>query len=734
MRYRSLLAAALSIAPLAAHAAAGSILFVTQVPVADTDDVARGTVTSSFANHLPTTAAAPRGGDLMLRDAATGTLRNLTQEANFGVGPGFQGATSIAVRDPAVSFDGTRAVFSMVVGAPTVAGGPENYFWQLYEVTNLSGAAPAQIVKVANQPANFNNFGPNYLSDGTIVFVSDRPRNGAMHLYPINDEYRGQATNSGLWRLDPASGSLTLLEHTPSGSFSPFVDSFGRLQFVRWDHLMRDNNITTNANVLGGYDFADESAGAAKNPNAVDVFPEPINAVAGSNVNGYEINQFFPWTTNQDGTREELLNHLGRHELRLGVNITFTNDPNLTALSRSSAAWIQNFFQYREDPTHPGTMIGIDGPEFGTHTSGQLVSIAAPPSTNPATIAPVYLSNKATSFTSVGGANIGHFRDPLPMSDGTLVASFANTPGVEASGGTANAPTSNYNFRLYATMRNGNNDVVPQATPLITNQITKSVSYFVTGNNNPVVQNAPLWELQPVEVKARAVPPNSAQPASLATPEQNAFTTAGVDPNAMLSFLNANNLALVVIRNITSRDAADKQQPYNLRVPGGTAQTLGTPTGAIYDLDRFQFFQSDQTRGFGTVANPLPGRRVAARPLNDPVALANNSTTGAGNLPGSRKVFSDGSVATFVPAQRALTWQSISAGGSLPADAPVVRERYWIEFQKGEIRSCDSCHGINQLNQGGNPSPTNTPLALIDLLTFWKQQQQAGPLFTDGFE
>src|SRR5262249_2688396 len=150
----------------------------------------------------------------------------------------------IAVRNPAVSFDASKALFSMVIGAPASVGATENYTWQLYEITNLTqvlSGQPPLIVKVPNQPA-YNNVEPAYLSDGSIVVVSDRQRNGAGALYPIFDEYRGQPANSGLWKLDPASGALTLLENTPSGSFGPFVDSFGRLVFSRWDHLNQDLN------------------------------------------------------------------------------------------------------------------------------------------------------------------------------------------------------------------------------------------------------------------------------------------------------------------------------------------------------------------------------------------------------------------------------------------------------------------------------------------------------------
>ena len=32
---------------------------------------------------------------------------------------------------------------------------------------------------------------------------------------------------------------------------------------------------------------------------------------------------------------------------------------------------------------------------------------------------------------------------------------------------------------------------------------------------------------------------------------------------------------------------------------------------------------------------------------------------------------------------------------------PVVRERYWITAQPGEVRACDGCHGVNTTNQAG---------------------------------
>src|SRR6266487_5354143 len=155
------------------------ILFVTHVPTRY--DVL--TTVTIFGNHLGDVHAAGRGGDLWML-YPDGTLKNLTAGAGFGVASGLQGANSIAVRDPYVSWDASKALFSMVIGAPTgPTSNPQPYFWQMYEVTNL-----AQIVQnpnitpviqlVAHQPANYNNITPIYGTNGRIIFTSDIPRGG----------------------------------------------------------------------------------------------------------------------------------------------------------------------------------------------------------------------------------------------------------------------------------------------------------------------------------------------------------------------------------------------------------------------------------------------------------------------------------------------------------------------------------------------------------------------------
>src|SRR6185436_4754684 len=117
-----------------------------------------------------------------------GTLRNLTREAGYGM-DGFQGAGAIAVREPSVHWSGTKALFSMVVGAPTEQYQVADYFWQIYEITGFGIGETPVVTKVPGQPSHFNNVSPFYGTDDRILFTSDRPRNGSVALYPQLDEY-----------------------------------------------------------------------------------------------------------------------------------------------------------------------------------------------------------------------------------------------------------------------------------------------------------------------------------------------------------------------------------------------------------------------------------------------------------------------------------------------------------------------------------------------------------------
>jgi hypothetical protein len=503
------------------------ILFVTQVPIAGDFT----TVSSTFGNQQATLQAAGRGGDLWIH-YPDGSLKNLTAAAGFGGTGILTGTKGVDVRYPSVYWDGTKAVFSMVVGAPTgVNANSGHFFWQLYEITGLGAGDTPVITKVPHQPANFNNISPTYGSDDDIIFTSDRPRNGQPQLYPQRDEYELQPTTTGVWSLNPVTGDLRLLNQAPSGDFTPSVDSFGRVVFTQWDHLQRDQEADADANAttpgvncyygnpvgqlpFGTFNYSDETASATYVlTDRTEVFPEPRGCrgdlLNGTNLAGHAFNQFFPWTINQDGTSGETLNHIGRHELAGYIPANITGDPNVYdyygQVARFNPNAVANLLQIKEDPLHPGTYYAVDAPEFTSHGSGQVISITAPLGLSADHIAVTYVTINSTAA--------GHYRERLPLSDGTLVAVHTAQTG-DATGSGFN---SNYDFRLQVLTKGGNG--FWSAGSYLTGGITKTLSYW--DPYSLLSFSGPMWELDPVEVRARTRPPMPAS--NLPAPEQQIF-------------------------------------------------------------------------------------------------------------------------------------------------------------------------------------------------------------------
>jgi hypothetical protein len=348
-----------------------------------------------------------------------------------------------------------------------------------------------------------------------------------------------------------------------------------------------------------------------------------------------------------------------------------------------------------EDPAQPGVYYAIDGPEFRTHGSGQIVRFGAEPSLPADKIAVTYVTPRSTRDVPEGAAAAdasGHYRDPLPLANGTLLAVHTSEMREDDNEGSRSAPKSRYAFRIRAI-------VDGKPGELLTQGIQGSVSYF--DPDQLVSWSGEMWELQPVEVRARTRPARRTTP--LEEPEAKIFREENVDPAAFRANLASRNLAVIVSRNVTARDAADRQQPYNLRVAGSATQKV-TGAAKTFDVAHLELFRGEQVRGLGGTKSPRAGRRVLARA---------DSTV---------QVASDGSIAALVPARRAMSWQLTD-----PAGTPVVRERYWLTFQPGEVRVCAACHGVNSRDQLGATTPANAPEALRGLLRAWKASQNTTP-------
>jgi len=613
--------------PVGAITLTNPIVFVTQPPIPrELNGAISNTflsVVTEFGNQQADTAHAARGGDLWLLTTNLG-LVNLSRKAGFGTN-GIQAGIGIDVRDPAIHWGGKKILFSMVVGAPTNATDARAFFWQLYELTNLDAVIAntntvPKIIPVANQPTNYNNITPCYATDGRVIFTSDRPFNSQPWLYPQLDEYKGAPCVTGIYSLDPVTGDFKMIEHQPSGVFNPFIDSFGRLIVTRWDHLIQDSNASADRlgrSTNGSFNYLSEAANAVTEfTNTIETFPEPddfdtnYSAQLGVNPNGF--NLFLPWALDQDGGNEEVLNHVGRHELQLNVAQSFTGDTNLvtfTNLAQRVASGVISantnsvfsFFQMTEDPRTNGLYWGVQAQDIsvagGIHAAGQLLTLTGGLGLNPTGM----VVNIITSTNGANGPNpLGLYRNPLPMSDGTLVSVFTDSANGawDVNTGTASLPVSKFHFRLYTLTNSGALWKTNQS--LTGSGITNTAIYW--DGATLVTNSAVMWELQPVEFRARPIPTPVNTPVNPI--EQQVFAEEGVDLSTFQADLAARGVALVVSRNVTARDDADKQQPYNLSVPGGVSSIANS--GKVYIITHLQYLQADYLRGYTNGPNGQP--------------------------------------------------------------------------------------------------------------------------------
>jgi uncharacterized protein (TIGR03437 family) len=675
------------------QAALPTILFVTQPPFGG--DFA--STNAVFGNHIASTGQTPRGGDLYIR-YSDGTLRNLTAEAGLGIKAGEE----IAVREPSVHWSGAKALVSIVTGG-TTKNDLHPVYWQMYEVTGIGKGETIRFRKLS-QPSDYNNISPLYGTDDRILFTSDRPHNGSRRLYPQLDEYESTATNTGIWSMKADGSDLKLLDHAVSGDFTPIIDSFGRVIFTRWDHLQRDQQNNEGTLDLGAFNYASESSDEQLSTNT-EIFPELRRQVSGSNLHGHTINQFFPWMMNEDGTGLETLNHIGRHELLSWFNSSRDGLPEFIPASARRTA--TNLLQLKEDPQRPGYYYGTRAPEFGTHASGQIIGLYGAPSVVADNMQVDYITDPVTYSVLPDGTptqNLpGHYRNPLPLSNGSLIAVQTTSPYDDEPSGSP--LSSRYDFRL-VRLRAGT-PYWTTAERIIPGGITKAISYFDNQTYQQLSYHGQMWELDPVEVRVRTIPQKHTDP--LPDIEKQILSEemggqAGID--RFKTFLESRNLALVVSRDVTRR--ADKQQDFNLKIFGSSKQTA--EAGAVpVEVAYMQFFQGDLIRGYSNFGPG--GRRPLAQVMHDGL-----TTNIAGAPAGSVQLGSDGSMAALVPARRALSWQMTKANGE-----PVVRERYWMTFAPGEMRSCANCHGVTPTDVVLKQTiPTNPPQALRDLARWMK--------------
>ena len=294
--------------------------------------------------------------------------------------------------------------------------------------------------------------------------------------------------------------------------------------FTRWDHLQRDQQ--ADGSPANGYQpltFDSEAQGATQRASQLEVFPESrlgMNSAYGP-VNNFTFNLFTPWQMNQDGTSELTMNHIGRHELMFGyLEPSFSGDAALKDYTDSSIIANRKYirmdggiFHIREDPRAAGIYYGIYAREFGSMTSSQIVRFTGAPSLNAEQMTITDATPADTTGTGLAG---GRYRNPLPLSTGQMVAVYTSSRVVEK--GIA--------FRLHQLKSLGG-DTFEAGSPLTTG-ISKTVTWW--SPDDAKTYSGALWELEPVEVVARARP--MAQTSALEQPERNIFNQEGVSESA----------------------------------------------------------------------------------------------------------------------------------------------------------------------------------------------------------
>ena len=86
-----------------------------------------------------------------------------------------------------------------------------------------------------------------------------------------------------------------------------------------------------------------------------------------------------------------------------------------------------------------------------------------------------------------------------------------------------------------------------------------------------VSYTGPMWELDPVEVRARAKVKHEDPLPDIETQIVYEELGGAAGMNRLRSYLKAHRLAMLVSRDVTRR--ADKQQEFNLKIAGSSKQT-----------------------------------------------------------------------------------------------------------------------------------------------------------------
>ena len=119
--------------------------------------------------------------------------------------------------------------------------------------------------------------------------------------------------------------------------------------------------------------------------------------------------------------------------------------------------------------------------------------------------------------------------------------------------------------------------------------ISKTVSWWDPDTRKSY--SGPLWELD--RRGRRPHPPDDAHRVGPVGAEKAILAEEGISETTLRAWMKTNNLALIVTRNQTSRDRADKAA---LQPAGARRHEAVGNTGKVYDIAHYQILQADSVR------------------------------------------------------------------------------------------------------------------------------------------
>lgn len=200
---------------------------------------------------------------------ATTPARNITANV-FAEGEAYD------VRDLSASADGTKLLFALRAPAIEDADDDEQPTWNIWQY-DLENEQLTRIIRSDLQAEAGQDYAPQYLADGRIVFVSTRQRDiNAIRLdegkpqFPALDEQRN--VHAAVLHVMDADGSnIRQISFNMSHDYAPVLLANGRLVFSRWDNLGGRNQINlytskpdgTDLHLLYGSNSHDQGSGDA---------------------------------------------------------------------------------------------------------------------------------------------------------------------------------------------------------------------------------------------------------------------------------------------------------------------------------------------------------------------------------------------------------------------------------------------------------------------------------------